>query len=70
MQICIFVKNSVFKYEFLWLFIYPWKTLHINVFQTNNLHRLQALLHLLPPICITMTSVGQATSALTTDIKV
>ena len=23
MQIWIFVKNQVFKYEFLWLFIYP-----------------------------------------------
>ena len=26
MQIWIFVKNPVFKYEFLWLFIYPWRT--------------------------------------------
>ena len=28
LQIWIFVKNPVFKYEFLWLFIYPWITRH------------------------------------------
>ena len=37
MQIWTFVKNPIFKYEFLWLFIYPCPTdLLIQAFRAHN----------------------------------